>query len=185
MRLLAFGVSLLLSLPALAQPRQLSVDGAASRLGFDAKTTFHEFSGRAGQLSGTLDLVDGRPMSGTVTCSAASLVTGSDGRDHDMRGSKYLDVTRFPDIVFTFGSLDGQAIPATGEAQGTLHGTLEVVGRSVPVAVPVTYGWQGDRLEVRGSFPLDIRTVGLVPPVIMLIQRMDPVVKIGFALVFR
>ena len=155
-----------------------------SSIGFKAKTTFHDFEEKAARASGTLLLVNGHPVKGHVSCSATDLKSGDAARDKAMWGPGYLNSAKYGSIEFTFESLDGPAVPATGDATGTAHGTLRVRDRDLAVAAPVTYRSTAGGVEITGGFPLDIRKVGFEPPVVAVIQRMDPVVVISFVLEF-
>ena len=155
-----------------------------SAVGFKAKTTFHDFEEKAARASGTLQVVDGRPAKGHVSCSVTDLKSDEAARDKTMWGPGYLNSAQFPAIEFTFASLDGPASPAAGDATGTVHGTLRVRDRELPVAAPVTYRSTEGGVEITGSFPLDIRKAGFEPPVVAVIQRMDATIVITFALRF-
>jgi polyisoprenoid-binding protein YceI len=55
--------------------------------------------------------------SGTVTIKAASITTNSDMRDGHLKGSDFLDVEKYPDIVFTLKSIapEGDHFKVTGD----------------------------------------------------------------------
>jgi polyisoprenoid-binding protein YceI len=170
---------------AQAQPPEvLSLDSSQSSLSFHAQNTFDSFDGKVAQMSGTVTLSQGRPGHGTVKFPAAALKTGVEGRDHSMDEPRFLDVSHFADVSFDLDALDGPAVPE-GHASGTLHGKLHVKAVTLPIEVPVTYGRSNGALHVDGAFPLDIRGLGMEPPVVAVVQRMDPVIHISFRLVFR
>lgn len=184
----ALVAALLLGLSAQARAEdatELVVDPARTNLTFHAQTTFHPFDGNAPGASGTLTLSAGRPVAGTVEFPVARLQSGSDARDADMRGPGYLDARTFGTVRFQLASFSGPAVPTSGEATGTLQGTLQVKGVRRELSVPVKYGWAQGRLEVRGTFPLDIRDFGVPVPVVFLVQRMEPRVQVEFIVGFR
>lgn len=149
-------------------------------LGFEARTTLHDFTGVALQYSGEARLEGGRPAEVRVRVPVDALRTGNDARDRDMR--RLLGAPRGRDIVFRAQSFDGPPLPERGTARGTLHGTLRVRGVEREVEVPVSYGRDGPRAQVSGAFPVDIRGFGIEPPRVFLVQRMEPVVRVHFTL---
>jgi polyisoprenoid-binding protein YceI len=183
---IAFFAVSLWSVPALAEDTQeLTVDSAHSLVSFLAHTTLHEFTGNAPGASGSLSLKSGMPVSGVVEVPVARIDTGSGGRDNDMRGENYLNAPKFPALSFRFVQLVGPPVPESGQAHGTLKGTFRVKGTEREISVPVVYGWTQGRLEVSGSFPVDIRDFGLPVPVVFVIQRMDPMLSVTFRVGFQ
>jgi polyisoprenoid-binding protein YceI len=63
------------------------------------------------------DASDPTTGSGTVTLKAASITTNSDMRDGHLRGADFLDVEKYPDIVFTLKSItpEGDHFKVTGD----------------------------------------------------------------------
>jgi polyisoprenoid-binding protein YceI len=164
-------------------PETLSVDAGQSVLTFHAINTLDQFDATAAGLSGSITLTNARPTAGTVQFPAAQLKTGIGGRDHNMDKPEYLDTDHFRTIGLDFVSLDGPAV-SEGRSTGTLHGKLHVKDHMVAVTAQVTYWRKGGRLEVTGGFPLDIRTLGMEPPTVAIVQRMEPVIQIAFRIVF-
>jgi polyisoprenoid-binding protein YceI len=63
------------------------------------------------------DADDPTTGSGTITIKAASITTNSDMRDGHLKGSDFLDVEKYPDIVFALKSItpDGDHFKVTGD----------------------------------------------------------------------
>lgn len=183
--LLATSLLLVPGVQAQVPHETLALDSSQSTLSFHAKNTFDAFDGKVTEMSGAVTLEQGRPRQASVQFPAAALKTGVDGRDHNMDEPRFLDITRFATISFDLDALDGPATPEGSDASGTLHGKLRIRSVTLPVEVPVTYGRQGGTLHVAGAFPIDIRQLGMDPPVVAVIQRMDPVIRVSFRLVFR
>ncbi len=59
-----------------------------------------------------------------------SVFTNQPERDEHLRGSDFLDVERYPRMVFV-----PQVWEATGDGEGRLHGTLELLGQIRPVTL--------------------------------------------------
>jgi len=123
------------------------------------------FTGHAtlGAFVGTTTVVHGAVHSdagiesahGWVEAPAATLRTGNDHRDRDMRAS--MEADRFPTIRF---DLTGVGLEPTGarpdSARGNLNGRLTIHGVSRDVSIPATLVFIGDAIEVAGEFPLDL-----------------------------
>lgn len=63
------------------------------------------------------DANDPTTGSGTITIKAASITTNSDMRDGHLKGADFLDVEKYPDIVFTLKSIapEGDRFKVTGD----------------------------------------------------------------------
>ncbi len=86
-------------------------------------------------------VVDASGTAVTATLDAASFRTRSSRRDRDVRGTRFLDADRHPDIVFT-GRWDGPGAPLVGE--------LTVTGVSAPVQLEVVEVGPGPTVRARG-----------------------------------
>jgi polyisoprenoid-binding protein YceI len=156
-----------------------------SRVGFDAKSTLHDFSGVTSRVRGefTADLAQpDRAPAGRVACIAGSLVTGVDGRDANLR--EHLDVERHPEIAFTIDGFEPARVDAAAqELDGTLRGRLQVRGVERPVRMPVQLAVDAARrVEIRGELPLKLTDYGVpVPSKLGLISMQDEV-KVWIAL---
>jgi polyisoprenoid-binding protein YceI len=89
----------------------LSLPGAAATYQLDPNLTFPQFEidqlwlytqrGRFDRARGTLEYDAGQHTGRLeVTIDAGSLDTGNDERDADLKGPRWFDVGRYPDIVF-------------------------------------------------------------------------------------
>jgi polyisoprenoid-binding protein YceI len=79
-------------------PHHTSVSFSAKHLGVAT------VRGRFDQVTADLDLNDPNDPTtgkGTVTVKAASITTGSEQRDGHLKSADFLDVEKYPDIVFT------------------------------------------------------------------------------------
>ncbi len=160
--------------------RVFTLESGPSTLAFDGLTTFHNFSVRATVLAG--EAIPGA-MSGWVSMRVDGLRSGDSILDREMLKPSNLDAARHPEIRLQVQRVDGQ-IPGEVEQAARLTGQLHLRGRVVPVESPVRHSLKGERFQVSGSFPFDIRSAGIDPPTLMVVQRMKPVVQIRFSLVF-
>lgn len=103
--------------------------------------------------SATLDL-DADPAV-TLTVDAASIRTGNRKRDEHLRSKDFFKVSENPTISFT----------STGaELRGDVlqvKGTLEAVGHSVPIELPLRIVQDGNGHAVEGTLEIDQRLLGL------------------------
>ncbi|MBL9078707.1 MAG: YceI family protein [Planctomycetes bacterium] len=112
-----------------------------SRVGFDAKSTLHDFSGVTSKVSGrfTADFDDpAGGWRGEVACEAATLATGVDGRDTNLR--EHLDTTNHPQIRFTIARFVPAADGIDRDEQtvaGEVQGTMTIRGKSRELRLPV------------------------------------------------
>jgi len=103
--------------------------------------------------SATLDL-DAEPAV-TLTVDAASINTGNKKRDDHLRSKDFFKVAEYP--VLSFSS-------TSAELQGDtlrVRGTLEVLGNSVAIELPLTISPDGNGHQVEGSLDIDQRLLGL------------------------
>ncbi len=95
-------------------PHHTAVTFSAKHLG--VATVRGSFS----QVSAALELNDPNDPttgSGTVTIAAATISTGSEQRDGHLKSADFLDVEKYPEIVFTLKSIapDGDHFKVTGD----------------------------------------------------------------------
>src|SRR5262245_58576193 len=152
------------------------------RVGFDAKSTLHDFTGVtekvAGRFAADFDDPEGA-WSGEVTVEAGSLVTGIEGRDTDMW--EHLATKEHPQIRFTiqrFHPAPGGIDVAKQTARGDIDGKMTIRGQSRALTMPVQLEVDPQkRVVVRGQVPLKLSDYGVpVPSQLGLINMQDEVV---------
>lgn len=158
-----------------------------SRVGFDAKSTLHDFTGVTSKLSGTLtlNLAAGGPCSGEIHVDAASLDTGLGGRNEAMR--EHLDSSKHPAIMFDLQELSATAVDATKQAvSATARGVMTIRGQSRAVAMPVRLSVDpSKRVHADGEVPLKLSDYGIPVPSQLGMIRMQDEVKVWIALQAR
>jgi polyisoprenoid-binding protein YceI len=107
-----------------------TIDAAQSTVGFSGTSTFHDFTGTAKLVSGTVHL-DATAPSGVIEADAASMTTADTDRDERLHNF-VMDVPTHPRVRF---ELTGWTPSATG---GTATGNWTMVGVAKPVTFPVT-----------------------------------------------
>ena len=149
-------------------------------LSFSAHATVGNFTGSTTTVAGAMTgaLSDAR---GWVEARVATLVTGNDHRDRDLRAS--MEVDKYPTMRFTLARTTGA--PATGATPVVLHGALTIHGVTRDLDLPATAERSGDTIRVTAGFPLDLRDYrigGLTKMLGML--RMDPHIEVHVDLRF-
>ncbi|MFO0931818.1 MAG: YceI family protein [Planctomycetota bacterium] len=138
-----------------------------SRVGFDAKSTLHAFSGVTSDVSGSFSArlaAPGAEVAGDVRAQAGTLDTGLADRNREMYG--VLDVERFPALAFHLASFTATSTdPRTLATTGTARGTLTVHGKSVDVSVPLRISVDdAKRVVVEGEVSVRLTDFGIPPP---------------------
>lgn len=152
------------------------------RVGFDAKSTLHDFTGKTNAVRGSFradfDDPEGR-WAGEVVAQAATLLTGVDGRDENLRD--HLDTKNHAEIRFVLGGFtaakDGLDV-AGQKVRGEVAGTMTIRGVSRPFTMPVAVEVDAQkRVVVAGQTPLKLSDYGVpVPSQLGLINMQDEVV---------
>ena len=111
------------------------------RVGFDAKSTLHDFTGVTSDVSGafTADFDDpAGAWQGAVVATAAELRTGVDGRDKNMR--EHLSVDAHPQIRFAIDRFEPAANGvdvARKKVRGNITGKMTIRGATRPLTMPI------------------------------------------------
>ena len=100
----------------------------------------------------------------TVVFDPASINTGSEMRDKDLKGPRFFDVEKFPRMIFR-----SQSIERTGNDAYVVHGTLEMHGVRRDLSIPMTQtvprmpdsAWGNMRVGVTGVVKLKRTDYGI------------------------
>jgi polyisoprenoid-binding protein YceI len=167
--------------------QRFEIAAGLSRVGFDAKSTLHDFSGVSEDVRGELTVCLARPSdgpSGSVAILARSLDTRNPDRDAEMRA--LLDVEREPAIEFRIErfSSDAGGIELVGQSlAGTVHGEMTIKGCTRPFQMPVRLALdESRRLVVEGEAPLALSAFGVEAPSKLGVISMQDEVRIWIAL---
>lgn len=156
-----------------------------SRVGFDGKSTLHDFSGVTSKLRGSLEVDLSHPDKNPKTkiqVQAAMLKTGVDGRDEEMYTT--LDTKMHPEITFELISFASKSLDAKAEkVTGVAHGKMTIHGVSREVDMPTTLRIDSSRrLHIDGEMPLDLTDYKITPPSKMGLVGMDKEIKVWIRL---
>lgn len=169
------------------QPQEFVLVPALCRIGFDAKSTLHDFSGVTSSVEGRFraDLHDPQAgWQGEVKVRAATLTTGIDGRDANMRD--LLEVERHPEICFAIERLEAAADGIDCQAQtvrGEIAGRMTIRGQTRALAMPVTIEVDlQKRVVINGQARLRLSDYGITPPSQLGVISMQDEVVVWVAL---
>lgn len=169
------------------QLQQFEVVADLSRVGFDAKSTLHDFSGVTSKVAGgfAANLADpATSFTGSIACEAKTLVTGVEGRDTAM--CEHLDTEKHEQIRFTIESFtpDVDGIDAAKlTLAGTVNGTFEIRGVKKAVTMPVKLAVDASRrLSIEGQTKLSLPDFGVPVPSQLGLISMEPDVVVWVAL---
>lgn len=159
-----------------------------SRVGFDAKSTLHDFTGVTSKLSGTVTLnlaAPGADCRGAIHVDAAALDTGLAGRNDAMR--EHLATAQHGEIVFAFESMTDVTVDANElRTLGTVHGKLTIRGQTHDLAMPVRLHVDDSRrVHAEGEAKVLLSAYGVPVPSQLGMIRMEDEVKIWIALQAR
>ncbi len=134
------------------------VDPDGSEVFFKARALFGllPVTGIFEQFSGELTVNGEGGVSGRLVVQAASVNSGIDRRDADLRSASYFDIDAYPEMTFTVEKLE-----PSGSEHLDLSGTLQIQHRSVPLTFPVYAIAHGDHLHLEGKVTIDHDAAGL------------------------
>lgn len=167
--------------PTISQRYELIQDRCV--VGFDGKSTIHDFTGSTRKLSGFFEarfaqLEDG--VAGMLSIDTASLDSKDPDRDHEMH-EKHLHSKRFPSIALAFKSFSKSSWnDGYDRGVGDLLGELEIHGVKRSVTIPVSVVRQGQTLQVQGRVPLKMSDYGITPPSKFAVIRVQDEVNVWF-----
>ncbi|MFI5348735.1 MAG: YceI family protein [Elusimicrobiota bacterium] len=124
------------ALPSAAETFQL--DPVHSSIEFRiAHHVVGKVRGRFDKFSGSFDYIPGKPelWKASATIDAASINTGNETRDEDLRSAKFFDVKRCPTLQF----VSDNASDVAGD-KSKLHGRLTIHCVTRPVILDVEFG---------------------------------------------
>jgi len=180
---------------AAAEPVAFAVDAKASHvrihLGRSGLFKFmgHEHHIEAPLTEGRVDVAEADPALSKVTLRFASaalfVIPGSEPADDipkveaRMRG-EVLETAKHPEISFTSTSVRIVGEAAAPRLKLVVAGTLALKGRNFPVLVPLEVVRHGEGLEAKGEIELNLRDLGIAPPSIAGVVKVQNRFRLEF-----
>lgn len=111
------------------------VDASHSRVGFSVRHFFTPVEGEFDDYDIDLSFDPEAPENGhvRVTIDAASVDTGNDRRDADLRGPSFFEVETFPELSF-----ESDRIERVSDTEFVVHGDLTIRDVTRPIELDVT-----------------------------------------------
>ncbi|MGH1460313.1 MAG: YceI family protein [Paracoccaceae bacterium] len=126
----------LMALPAVADQTEWTLDLGHAHLGWEIDhMDLARTAGRFDTFEGTFLIDEDNPENSaiSITVDAASVNSNHIGRDNHIRNADLLNVASFPLVTFT-----SEAITMRSETEGTMTGTVTLLGNSAPVNLDFT-----------------------------------------------
>jgi polyisoprenoid-binding protein YceI len=161
-------------IPVWAQPIDLHIDPAQTKVEYTVASTLHTVHGvfqlKRGEIS--FDPATGR-ASGELVVDARTGESGSAGRDRRMHES-ILESARYPDIVFRPDHVEGSVQP-TGHSDVTLHGSFLIHGASHEITVPLSVDASPGSYKTVAKFVIPYIQWGMKNPSTFVLRVSDKV----------
>ena len=140
------------------------IDKNHSTLGFQVRHLFAKVPGKFDDFEGKIQFDEGNLENSSVevTIKTASVNTGVEMRDKDLRSPNFFDAEKFPEITFKSKSVK-RTSDTTGEVTGdlTMHGVtkevvlkVELLGKGAGMQGKTTSGWEAKTSVKRSEFGL-------------------------------
>lgn len=147
--------------------QKLSIVASLSRVGFDAKSTLHDFTGVTQKVEGELVVDLARPgdaPKGRIAIDASSLDTGLADRDEGMR--ELLESAQQKQISFAWSTFEPQSVDTEKQlVVGTARGKLTIRGVERDLAMPVKVSIDASkRVGIEGEAKIKLTDFGIEPP---------------------
>lgn len=152
-----------LTASARAEPLTLVIESSESHVTFTLDATAHTVEGSFAFRSGnvTLEPTTGS-LSGEIVVDLTTGKTGNDRRDKKMH-EEVLESGTYPVVVLRPTRMIGR-LPADGEAEVTIEGTLALHGSDHAVALPARVTHDGGTISVTSEFSVPYVEWGLEDP---------------------
>ena len=162
-------LAILTVLPVAAAERTLHLDPQSTEVAFLLKATGHDVSG-AFELTEGVIVFDGETgtASGALRVDSRNAETGNKKRDKAMH-EKVLESETFPDFVFQPRRVEG-ALPQSGSAEVTLHGTMSIHGSEHPLVIPARIDVDGSRVAIHATFDIPFVEWGMKDPSFLFLR---------------
>jgi polyisoprenoid-binding protein YceI len=133
------------------------VDRGSSEVNFRAKALFGllPVNGFFDEFSGDLTVEEDGDAHGTLVVQTATLHSGIDRRDADLKSSRYLASDQYPQMTFTL-----ESIQPGGDDHLTLTGKLTIREKTIPLSFPVYAIQHGDHLHIEGRVQVNHDAAG-------------------------
>ncbi len=156
-------VSLLLAVAARGADRY-EIDPVHTLIGFSVRhLVINNIKGKFGDFSGTI-LYDENDITGSsvsVTMRTASINTGVDKRDDDLRSPNFFAVAQYPEMTFRSTRIEKRGGGTVAVGTLTLHGVSKEIAVPFTLSGKIKDPWGNERIGVEASLTIDRRDWGI------------------------
>lgn len=151
--------------------------GSGSRVETRARSSIHDTTTRWETVSGTVVADPETLAEAGATATIAVDMTAFDAGDwlKNRKLKKDLDVASHPRAEFELTGLSDVVRATDGSFTATATGTLRWRGREAAITASGTGRFEGKRMEATARFELDVTTLGVKPPKILMFKVEDVV----------
>ncbi|HUJ12190.1 MAG TPA: YceI family protein [Thermoanaerobaculia bacterium] len=141
------------------------VDRAHSEASFQVRHLVSRVGGKFDDFSGTISVDRGEPSASSVefTIKSASIDTGNEDRDKDLRSANFFEVDKFPEIFFKSTTVKPSGAKDTYDVTGTftMHGVTKTVTLPVEFLGFIKDPWGGERAGFSTHIVLNRKDYGI------------------------
>ncbi len=141
------------------------VDKNHSEADFQVRHLVSRVSGKFDDFTGTITVDREHPAASSVefNVKAASIDTGVEGRDKDLRGANFFEVEKYPEISFKSTSIKPSGKKDVYDVTGTftMHGVTKTVTLPVEFLGFIKDPWGGERAGFTAHITLNRKDYGI------------------------
>lgn len=138
---------------------ELTLDKAASKVGFIGAKVTADHTGSFSDISGTAKVAEGKLQSLDVVVETASLTAEPVDLQNHLKGDHFFDVEKFPQAKFSV--LEVTEKPGEGGATHEIAGNLEMHGQTKKVTFPATITISETSVDGKAEFKIDRNEWGI------------------------
>ncbi len=161
-----------------AEAKKFNLIASSSKILFHAKSTLHDFDGRASAISGFAegDIENSdEKANGFLEVAVSSMSTSDSWRDHYM--IEDMDATDFPNITFRLKKMTIVTKPRSQDDPYlmSIDGTLRMHGIEREITFPAALSVSGALLNLKATVSLSLRDYGIKPTSFLFLKVQDTV----------
>lgn len=133
-------------------------DDKRNQASFYSTTPLEDFTGVSNEVKGkvTFNISDITTMKGSVSIPTASLKTGIDLRDGDLRSDRWLDASSYPEISFVIKKLSDVKVIEDNKLETKVMGDFSVHGVTKEITINVTMTYLDANEQTKQRAPGDL-----------------------------
>lgn len=155
------------------------IDSHRSKMLVRATSNIHDTVTEWSDLSGEVEADPDRLEEDGATATFEVNMTKYDAGDwlKNRKIKKDMDLDKHPKAVFTLTGLEDVTRKDDGTFEATAIGELAWRGKQLTLTIAGTGTLDGDKIDAKGSFEMDITDLGLKPPKFLMF-KMSPEVRV-------